>query len=443
MPQSDSLMFTRLQALAHEMWIDAKGQGLMVAMCSLVTLFIALIVYHVCAFGISLNASRHVVVDARGESSLYMLADIYDDPDEYAAFREDGRRVAAMGNFCNELTADNTVAFVSVFDQFVPVRHARGDQSFEYGTMEGSEGEASGYEDPEGVSVRNMRSIQMTRQAFDFFGLRIACGGDIPWDDVRYTEREVPVLLGFRYQDYYRVGETLEGWLYGELKTFRIVGFIDEDASIWYKGDADYALGSTILVPYPARFDADHIGSDGYASIIISAAFNGTLAVDRDMSAAELAVRLGAIANRVGYHDYALAGIPEYHTQLRLMGSLFETSARLVYIAVALIAMVGLAVVSLVRHIVARRRSARIRAGVLLGEEYGDMLVRLGMLWACEQATVFVCLLWFMRTAPDFSAAAASITVLCIAVLALCDGACRLRGLRRVMRPAVMGVDHD
>ena len=443
MPQSGSSMFARLRALVHEMWIDAKGQGAMVALCSLITLLIALIVYHVCAFGISLGASRHVVVDARGESSLYMLADTYDDPDEYAAFREDGQRVAAMGNFCNELAADSALAFVSVFDQFVPVRHAKGDQSFEYGVMGGSEGETSGYEDPAGVLVRNMRSIQMTQQAFDFFGLHVAHGSNIPWDDVRYTEREVPVLLGFRYLDHYRVGETLEGWLYGELKMFKIVGFIDEGASIWYKGDADYDLGSTILVPYPARFDVGHIGSEGYASIIISAAFNGTLAVDRDMSAAELAVRLGAIADRVGYHDYALVGIPEYHTQLRLMGALFETSARLVYTAVALIVFVGLAVVALVRHIVARRRRARLRVGMLLGEEYGDMLLRLGMFWACEYAVVFACLLWFMGAVPDGSAGAVFITVLCIAALALVDGACRLRGLRQVMRSAVMGVDHD
>ena len=95
----------------------------------------------------------------------------------------------------------------------------------------------------------DIKSLQMNEKAFSFYNLKVSKGTEIPWDNITYTSSQkmmIPVILGSNYLDSYAIGDQLKGTLYFETFDFKVVGFLAENSSVYYKNDINKFIDSVL-----------------------------------------------------------------------------------------------------------------------------------------------------------------------------------------------------
>jgi hypothetical protein len=231
------------------------------------------------------------------------------------------------------------VRFVSAFDQPITIEGFRGDERFDvgYGTEYTVRGE---YEDGLGRTVRDVKSIQMNREAFEFAGLDAVDGARVDWGAVDYDTGALPVLLGADLADSYVPGDRISGSFLFRDVVLEVVGFLEPASTMYFRGELNRNLDDTILVPYPpslanADLESEFLGMLGFQML------NGDVVVERHSGGDrtnDLLAQLDALADGTGFHDWSLTGVPTYVVQMSLVRQILVDNVVLVVAILVLLA---------------------------------------------------------------------------------------------------------
>lgn len=366
--------------------------------------------------------------------NLYTVTDTLVDG-AFEDFRHDPASVATVGAFYDELNSGSDIRLVSAFAQPIVVADFRGGDRFDPRSDSdiASPGETT---DPRtGRTVRDIRSIQMNRDAFEFAGLQVADGQTPDWDSVDYSGGKIPVVLGNSYRKLYQLGDELESQYYGKEFALRVTGFLAADASMYYKGDLDYFLDDYVVIPYPHVLPTAPTRTSAFMGILAFAMINSDLAASTSLTSADVISYLDSVAVRSGFHDYALIDVPQYLTQFSLTRSLLLDNARLVGVLLITLALVVVIIVSAASVSLFRRRLPALTARWVVGSAPRTIQSSLASMVLCEWAVILAVFATITGTFPTRDSAASSTVPLLILACAVVDvvlvGAALRRRIRR------------
>jgi len=351
-----------------ELLYDLKRTALATIAKALLISLCAITIYNLVSFSQSTSQAVDRSFSSNAEKGLYSLVDRLIDPDAFAEFRESSSNVKSLAEFYSQLNVNDSIELISVFDQTIPIVDARGDNSFDYGY--GTEMSTRGkyLDEASGKEVMNVKSIQLNQRAFDFYNLEVSSGETIRWNQIDYSNPTTPVLLGADYRGLYAVGDTLEGNFYSKKTIFTVVGFLEPDQSIFYKGDINFYLDSYLVVPYPPSI-VDFPQEETYFYGILSfAMINSVIAADSSFSTDDVLDVLLKASQSSGFDQYSLLNVPTYLVQFSLAKRLItENLSLLIYIEVVLVASTLVGVVAL-NQFTHHRRKGQIRIAWTLGQ---------------------------------------------------------------------------
>jgi hypothetical protein len=362
-----------------ELLNDLKANWAILVAKTLLLVLLALSWYNVASFTQSTAQAVAQGLSAAADVDLYSVIDDL-DPDAFETTRRDPDAVDAVAAFVDRLSRERGFDFISSFDQPVTVQDFRGDERFDVGY--GTEYTLAGpYEDERGRRVQDVKSIQLNRAAFEFAGLSVRAGPSLAWDDVDWGSGRIPVLLGDDYRGVYEIGQTLTGAVILQDEQLEVIGFLEPDSAMYFRGEANHYLDDTILVPYPPtltgldRASLDQLDPEFFGRLVFQV-LNADLAVDRALDFSDVAAQLRRIGAETGFTSYSLLGVPTYLVQLSFVRQIIQDNV--VLISMLLVALTGGVVIITVflNRVLQHRRASVARVHHLLGKS-PDRTVRL------------------------------------------------------------------
>lgn len=396
-----------------------------------VVVLLALCWYNVVSF--TRSTAQAVTHGLSADADLYAVVDDL-APEEFEAVRHDGHTLDQVASFVDRLDDEPGFRFISSYDHPVTVGDFRGDERFDVGyateyTLNGP------YQDESGRTVRDVKSIQLTETAYDFAGISVHDGEPISWADVDWGSGRVPVLLGDEYRGIYELGDVLTGEVILQEQELEVVGFLEQDSVMYFRGQPNHYLDDTIVVPYPpelARLDRaalDRMDPELFGRLAFQV-LNADLAVDRELDFGAVVARLDTIGDDTGFRSYTLLGVPTYLVQLSLVRQLVHDNLALVTtLLTVLTAGAGVIAITLCR-ILRHRRAPVARVHLLLGKrpDQAERLFRASRL--CEYTAALGIFLVASSLLPNDSAVARSGASVALVVWCSIDGLVQRRGIR-------------
>lgn len=314
--------------------------------------------YTVAIFLVSVDEAMSQGLSPDAEREMISVTDTLDNPDEFAETAGSLQGYQAVARFYDQLTSLPSGTFLSAFDQQLPVEAFKGGKGF-FAPM-GEEQVAPAFKHPAtGTTFQAVRSIQLNEAAWTFYGLSVDAGAGVDWAQVDYEAKAVPVVLGAAYQGRYEVGDTMTADLYGRIVTLEVAGILQPRSYLYYKGDLNYSLDSSVLLPYPPSVPAaPPEETERFYSILTFAMIAGDIAVDQDSSIPQVRREIELASQRSQFPTYAILGAPGYLTQYTLVRDIVMENRSLI---LALLSMVAAAAV--IAAAWTNRRTAQQRRG--------------------------------------------------------------------------------
>ncbi|UBH05888.1 hypothetical protein K8P10_001399 [Leucobacter sp. Psy1] len=350
----------------REIAFDLRRNRLLMLAKTAILSVLALTCFHALTFTLSVSSALHTEFSTDSDVEMYSITDTLADPEIFSVALGDPITLTQIGRFLTEMEESQEIEFLSAFDQSVPIIDFAGDETFDYGY--GTDMQTQGeYVDAAGNTVLNTKSLQMTEAVFDFYGLAVSTGEAIDWSRVDYDSKRLPVLLGASYDGIYALGDVLRADFYLEQFEFEVVGFLEERSSIYFHGDRDTYLDTTIVVPYPADSEGLATSSGEFGGILTFAMLSGDIAAPRGTSADGVLRELHTIADRSGFHDFTLLNAPAYLVQYAQISELLNQNRGLVLTLGVTMLVVGLVVIWLLSDALLARRREVLVVHALLG----------------------------------------------------------------------------
>ncbi|QSB21929.1 hypothetical protein [Curtobacterium sp. 24E2] len=332
---------------------------------------LALCWYNVASFTQSTSQAVAQGLSADADADLYTVIDDL-APDAFEAIRRDERALDGVAAFVDRIDDEPEFRFISSYDQPVTVQDFRGDDRFDVGY--GTEYTLNGkYQDESGRSVQDIKSIQLNETAYEFAGLSVQDGKPIEWDAVDWGSGRIPVLLGNEYRGVYQLGQLISGAVILQQQELEVVGFLEPNSAIYFRGEANHYLDDTVIVPYPPtlagldRATLDGLDPELFGRLVFQV-LNADLAVDRSLDFSGVVARLDKIGDETGFRSYTLLGVPTYLVQLSLVRQLIQDNLVLVAaLLVVLTAGVGI-ITAFLSRLLHHRRAPVAHVHHLLGK---------------------------------------------------------------------------
>lgn len=234
----------------------------------------------------------------------YKMVDNYYDPDEFYNFRNSAKNITILSDFYNKLNASKSFNILTSFDQPIDVTNFKGDNSFYYNSEEFIESHAS--------SSVNIKAIQLNKNSYEFYNMKVDVGKDLPWNDISYKNTRIPILLGSNYKKNYHLGDIIRGNYYSKDIDFEVIGFLKNNCSIKYKNISDLNLDTYMIIPYPPNlWNVYH--NFQFESLLYFAMINCDIIPF--VNETQLLKNIKEIANETGFTNFSLVGIDNFQIQ--------------------------------------------------------------------------------------------------------------------------------
>lgn len=263
------------------------------------------------------------------DKKLYSLIDSFYDADEFYEFRQHSENVNLLGEFYNTLVQSSNVEFISMFTQPINIEQFQGDEQFFYNSQEFRN------ENSTTSDHVNVKSIQLNSTAYQLFQLNVERGNDFDWSKVDYSKDTLPVLIGSDYNGVYDIGSRFIGNYYGRNIIFEVIGILESDTFLYYKGDPEFYLDKYIIIPYQEYCTPVVTTDFTFEGILYFAMINGDIITTLDEKIFLKEIKY--IANTTGFADFSIVGIPEFTMMYNTMISVINENQSLLLLTMVLL----------------------------------------------------------------------------------------------------------
>lgn len=391
--------------------------------------------YAVTIFLMSVESAMSQGLSPDAEREMVSISDSLYNPDDFAEAAGSASSVRLANRFYTELNGLPSGTFLSAFDQQVPVANFHGSKDFFAPLGDGEW--AAPFEHPDSGSVfQEVRSVQLNKATWDFYGLEVGEGSTFRWADVTYEGPAVPVVLGDSYRGLYDVGDTMTAEFYGRIFTLEVVGLLEPRSNIYYKGDLNFSLDESLVLPYPPALPPSFPDeTEQFYSILVFAMLAGDITFDPDTPVSDIRREIELASQRSQFHSYAILGAPSYLTQYTLVRDIVQQNRKLVLGLLAMVSAAGILVAAWTNRRTADERGGWVYALWILGQprtDVGRVIVSSGLVYAL--ATSLLTIAGLSRL-PGHDVRALAGLAGAMALVLLVDLLDELRLARRVSSP--------
>lgn len=260
---------------------------------------------------------------------LYTIIDNYYDADAFYEFRQLSDNINRLGEFYNALVTSTNMEFISIFNQPIYLEQFKGDEQFLYNSQEFRD------EYKLGTTNANVKAIQLNPSAFEFYKLKVSYGRTFNWNEVNYNGDKLPVLLGSEYKGVYNIGETLSGNYYGREMTFEVIGILEPNTFVYYKGDSEFYLDQYLIVPYPELLAPVNKSDFKFEGILYFAMINGDIITTIDKN--RFLKEIKYISDSTGFAEFSVVGISDFTLKYDTMISVIKGNRSLILVMMVLV----------------------------------------------------------------------------------------------------------
>lgn len=222
-----------------------KNKKLFVVLTGLLSFLFSVVLF---VLLVNLNISK---IEIRSASKFhnYNIYQISDDliGEREIEFFKDVKNYDILNDFNNGVFKNNKVVFYNAVYQPIGLKQYPPDEKF-------SAYYESGFNniyEHEGAFYQTTKSMQVTKSVFDYNVVELIEGQY--FDDSAYVyvagRKEIPVILGSDYRQYYKLHDQLEIHHYFEKFVGRVVGFAKENSFIFTVNEPQQVLNRYILLP--------------------------------------------------------------------------------------------------------------------------------------------------------------------------------------------------
>jgi len=289
---------------------------------------------------------------------FYTIVDNFYDADAFYEFRQHSKNINRLGEFYNGLVESSKLEFISIFNQPINIKQYKGDAGFLYNSQE--------FRNEKILDTSNVKAIQLNSAAFELYQLSAAQGLSIDWHAVDYQKGVLPVLLGADYNGVYAVGSTFKGNFYGRTMTFEVVGLLEPNTFVYYKGNPEFYLDKYIVMPYPELCKSVDAMDFHFEGILYFAMINGDAATT--LGEKSFLREIKNIADSTEFTDFSVVGIPILSMRYAEMISVIKENQRLLSATMLLVGILVAFIQCQVGNLILARRLDVYQAYWLIGD---------------------------------------------------------------------------
>ena len=178
------------------------------------------------------TTTKEIKAKSDNLSCQMFMSEALSDNTFYSYMEENSDTFYDIQSLLYDLETNDQFQFIIGSDQFLEVTKPEIPDVFLYGYEDGCAEDAK--ETTSDGVLYVTKALQVSDKFFEVYSINMAAGSKFSEYDYTYhANEEIPVILGAAYQEYFEVGDIIEGMYLLENFSFKIIGFI-EDTSFFY-----------------------------------------------------------------------------------------------------------------------------------------------------------------------------------------------------------------
>lgn len=369
--------------------------------------------YTFVSFSRNISLAPTTITDISENKNLYTITDTLFDSGEFRRFRDSKESLQTLQAFYERLNTNSNFQFVSAFHQPLFFESFKGDEIFYFSPP---------FEDEEtGRMYYPIRSMQMNRNFFERYQLNVSQGEVFAWENVDFESGTLPIILGANYKGIFQINDRIKGQFYFRDYEFQVIGFLENNSFVFYQGDINHDLDSSMILPYPEMTISITEENKEFVGILYFAMLGGDIFIDARYDFSFLNQELAQIARDTGFFDYTLLGVASFALQYQQMFESINANQQLLYVFFTIILVISLFLVAFLNEKSYKRRNLRYFIGYLHGdsmEKISGLVIRNSL---SENMLIPLLFLFIVSFIPNQSEFALSTTFIGIAIFLLFD----------------------
>ncbi|GAC41196.1 hypothetical protein [Paenibacillus popilliae] len=328
------------------------------------------------AFVVQLHYESNGLQDKYQGKSIYHLLDGYYDGTQFEHFTSQPGYLKRLKNFYHDLTHTREFQYLAMDSHHILVKDTGLPEHFNEGYEQGHKKRQQQIGDETFTAVK---SFQMNKQAFDFFGLTIAEGASWREQDVQAGEGDtLPALLGASYRHIFQVGDEIVIDYYFKPFTIKVIGFLQANSKIYYNGDPEFYLDEHILLPHQ-EYDRKPLSKrdESFQKISYFAMINGYIVTDGSpASGSSMMQRVDTIARKSAIGSYSFIRFNPHFLKYRGVMTILQENRGLVLTVFLSTALLHLMIIIMMLLLQQKKRLSALAIHYMNGATKVDLIKR-------------------------------------------------------------------
>lgn len=178
------------------------------------------------------------------EKAIFQLSNDYYN-EKYEEFLKKQDTLTIKKNFYNKINNEKDFEYLSLKEHYISINSNKIPDEFRIVYSDNK----YQFEEIEGKKYSMVKSYQMNKESFDFFGLEVSEGKSWNDEDFHYNGY-IPILLGNSYKDIFKIGEKIEVGYFGTKFDGKIIGFLKDNSKVLGNGNIESSLNQYVILPH-------------------------------------------------------------------------------------------------------------------------------------------------------------------------------------------------
>lgn len=356
----------------QELWFYLKKNKLFIGSLYVYTFLFFLTLGTFLAFIDQLDYEADGLQEVYEGKAFYELLDGYYEGEDYAEFTSRPDALSILKSYYQALSNSTDFDYLAMFDHYVLLQDNGLPEHFITGYEYGAE---KHQEIINSITHTAVKSAQMNLAVPQFFGLKVAEGRTWSSADFKGATKTIPIILGSSYRNNYQVGNHISLQLYLNKLEAEVIGFLEENSKVYYKGNAEFYLDDYVLLPYIDYENPNSEADKKFQIMNYFARVNGSIVLENTpLNTSNTMQRIDSIAQSTGFNEYSFIKFNPNYQPYRGMMTVIQENRNLVWTLFVFALLINLIVINLLLYLQQRRRLSYLAVHSISGATKGQMI---------------------------------------------------------------------
>ena len=281
--------------------------------------------------------------------AIYQLIDNYINEDE-EDFMNNKNSLNILKNYYHSLNNSKNFDYLNINSQAIGLVNKEVDDIFKYGYEYGNIQETTN-------NIIPIKSIQLNKNALDFFNINISEGENFKKADFNFNNEYIPIILGDSYKKIYKVGDMLEIEYYLNKFNAKVIGFAKPNNKILLNGNLEEYTDRYMIIP---QIDFNPpINKDEYEfqKIVYLVRCSGYIAVnDINNDIQNMMSEVQLISEKTGFTKYSFIGYNPHLSQYNNLLSVIRENKNLIIVILLITTLFNVVILAIIILLQNKRR---------------------------------------------------------------------------------------